>query len=319
MFAMLTIAEPAPRTGARSTSDDILRVLLYYDIWAYPLTAEEIRQFFPVRISARELHQRLAEAVSLNLLGEWEGFYFLPHQTEDIAARRRQKEAHARKLWRVARVSMHVIKRFPYVRGVFVSGELSKNVSTPESDIDFFVVTEPGRLWISRTLLILFKKIFLLNSRKYFCLNYFASSDDLREDERNVYVAAEVAHLKVLFNPSLFDAYIGANSWIREFFPNLDVRNLPGPHPSEGRSMLQAAIEAILEFLPVRQIDPILQRFWERSWSRRYADLEGGVRRKILRCAVSKSTAYIGDFETRVLREYALRLARSGLSTDEGL
>jgi hypothetical protein len=34
-----------------------------------------------------------------------------------------------------ARFFMHVIKRFPFVRGVFVSGELSKNVSPPKQNI----------------------------------------------------------------------------------------------------------------------------------------------------------------------------------------
>ena len=96
------------------------------------------------------------------------------------------------------------IKRFPFVRAVFLSGELSKNISSDDGDIDFMIVTEKNRLWICRTLLTFFKKIFLFNQKKYLCINYFVDEEHLHLPKKNIFTATEIAHVKPLFNFILF-------------------------------------------------------------------------------------------------------------------
>ena len=55
------------------------------------------------------------------------------------------------------------IAKFPYIECVSLSGALSKGYyDDDDGDFDFFIITKPNRLWIARTLLILYKKIFLL-------------------------------------------------------------------------------------------------------------------------------------------------------------
>ncbi len=41
-----------------------------------------------------------------------------------------------------------VIANFPFIQAVFISGSLSKHVMKPNSDIDFFIITKPDRLWL---------------------------------------------------------------------------------------------------------------------------------------------------------------------------
>ena len=84
---------------------------------------------------------------------------------------------------------------FPFVRGVFLSGSISKGFMSESDDIDYFIITAPGRLWLTRTLLILFKKIFLFNSFRNFCLNYFIDSENLYIPEHNRYTATEIVFL----------------------------------------------------------------------------------------------------------------------------
>ena len=71
------------------------------------------------------------------------------------------------------------MRLIPYVRGVFISGQLSRYIADQKSDIDYFIVTEPERLWIVRTLFVLFRRTFLLNNRKYFCTNYYVTTEKL--------------------------------------------------------------------------------------------------------------------------------------------
>ena len=293
---------------------DVLRTLLYYDIWKHPLTRREVYAFLPVNsMTLAEFEARLnAEGIGNSLCETRDHLYVRGHGDEIVDDRRRKEET-ADRLWRRAHMSMHIIKRFPFVRGVFVSGDLSKNVATPQSDVDFLIVTAPGRLWIARTLLILFKKIVFLNSKKYFCLNYFVSEDHLRVDEENIFVATEIAHLKALYNEVLFGRYMTANRWIRKYFPNFSVTHLAMQQVNNRRSVLQRVAEVLMLVLPLSRIDEFLRQTMEKVWARRYPRVDAETRKRILRCTHYESRAYVGDFEERILAEYRERLRQFGL------
>jgi hypothetical protein len=291
----------------------IVRTLLYYDIWSHPLTLHEIELFFPIPlVEPGALRSPLAGLVRSREILERDGFFFLPHRTSEVVPERRRKEKRARGYWKLARVSMHIIKRFPFVRAVMVSGELSKNVAAPDGDVDFFILTEPNRLWLTRSLLILFKKVFLLNRRKYFCLNYFASTNHLAEDEHNAYVAAEVAHVKPLYNSRLHRRYLEANAWIRDFFPNYDPCALPSPGVSESRSLMQPVFELILSVFPLDEIDRSLQQFWKTIWARRYPGAGPHRLERAFTTTPTISRAYVYDFCPEILEAYRAKLNMYG-------
>jgi predicted nucleotidyltransferase len=115
-----------------------------------------------------------------------------------------------------------LISKFPYVEAVAISGSLSKGYHDENSDIDFFVITKPGRLWICRTLLALFKKIFLLNSRKYFCINYFISASNLEIEEKNRFTATELKTLIPIIGEEIFEKFYTKNLWVNDYFPKFE-------------------------------------------------------------------------------------------------
>jgi hypothetical protein len=299
----------------RSLSDAILRTLLYYDIWQYPLNAKELFTFLPINsLSFDDFRRSLTDHGAGEMVVEHQGYYFLKDKNQSIVAQRATKERHARSMWRLARLAAYIIKCFPFVRAVFVSGDLSKNVTNRDSDVDFFIVTAPNRLWITRTLLILFKKVFLLNSKKFFCLNYFVSSDHLVLDERNVYVATEIAHLKPLFNSGLFFQYLHANDWINRFFPNFHITNLSLPRADEKRSLLQRFLELPFSFLPSDRIDRYLMRKMKIMWQKRYPEFDEETRNRIFRSTRNESRAYVGNFQAKILAIYDHKLRKFGVA-----
>jgi hypothetical protein len=231
---------------------EILQTLLYYDIWAFPLTLEELFTFMPVRVKQSGLlEDHLERLTERGDVGTSRGYFFVPQSGTNVVDVRLRRQSHARRMWLIARAATHVIKRCPFVRAVFVSGDLSKNVTDRASDIDFFIVTAPSRLWIARTLLILFKKVALLNRKKFFCLNSFISSDHLVIDDHNIYQASEVAQLKPLFQTGMYEQFLQSNTWIRDFFPNFSPDSLQRPCTNNRRSFLQALFEIPLGFLPL--------------------------------------------------------------------
>jgi hypothetical protein len=229
-------------------------------------------------------------------------------------------------MWRMGRAATFVIKRFPFVRGIMVSGDLSKNLATKGSDVDFFIITSPDRLWIARALLILFKKVFLFNSKKFFCLNTFLSSDRLTLDDKNIYVAAEVAYLKPMFNLRLFEEFRQANSWILDFFPNFDARFLPSPvtMARDRGSFLQKLLELPFTLIPSDGLDTLLLRMMEQVWKRRYPEIDSERRARSFRSTKTESRTYPTDYQELVLTWYAERRKAAfaspagGLSDDEG-
>jgi predicted nucleotidyltransferase len=82
-------------------------------------------------------------------------------------------------LLRKARKYCRVLRFFPGIRRVWLSGSVSMNASDADSDIDLFIETAPGRLWTARILATLYFQI--LGVRRYgnkvagrFCLSFFA-------------------------------------------------------------------------------------------------------------------------------------------------
>jgi len=211
-----------------SLRGDILRTLLYYDIFSYPLRLEEVFIFLPrnsitkeeLRIEIQRCNQEIASQ---------DGYFYVSTKLTDGKAPpadsvyvdlRRRRERISRRHWRIARLMTHIIKRCPFVRCVLVTGSLSKNSSDENSDLDFMVITKPGRLWISKTLLMLFKKIFLFNSYKYFCINFLLTEDNLESELKNIYTATEIATVKATYNEKLMERFLQCNRWINQFFPN---------------------------------------------------------------------------------------------------
>ncbi len=294
---------------------EVLKTLLYYDIWSYPLTAQELFTFLPVNsITFDQFKEALAREMDGTDILEHNGFFYVNGRTPLVVQERRRRAKHAQRMWYMAQAAMHIIKRFPFVRGVFVSGDLSKNATHRKSDVDFFILTEPNRLWISRSLLILFKKIFLLNKKKFFCLNLFATTESLEVKEQNIFLATEIATLKPLFNSALFYRYLEANSWIKQYFPNFDVGNIPLPKVSERVSTIQKFVELPFRMFDATRLDEKLMKTMERVWAKRYPEFDETTRRRIFRCTPHESRAYFGDFESKIIASYEQRLREFGVA-----
>ena len=150
---------------------ETLKTILYFYLFSYPLTLEEIHSYTTHENIDNTLEE-LNQLVEQNIITKIDDFYIYNNDYDSITKRLRGN-VEAEKIMKVASIKARFIAKFPYVKAVGISGSLSKGYFDEKSDIDFFVITQPNKLWISRTLLILYKKIFLLNSRKYFCINYF--------------------------------------------------------------------------------------------------------------------------------------------------
>jgi hypothetical protein len=307
---MISLDGTSLRTSpASGLENDILKVLLYFDVFRFPLTAREIFHFLPSNsITPSHVSAALQGPSLREMVTSENGYFFVSSVRGSYADERIEKERRAARLMKIARVMGKIISMFPYVRGVFLSGELSKGIASKKSDIDFVVVTQEGRLWIARTLLILFKKMFLLNRKRFFCVNHFVTAEHLRVDLRNIYTATEVATLLPLENDALFSWFLQENAWITQFFPNW---KFDGPNADSRRrkaGIIRNMLERVVPDRIASRLDRWLLSKWKRVWETRYAHLAEDERNRKYQCTEYLSTAYGEDYQEYILNSFQVRL-----------
>ncbi|QMW06571.1 nucleotidyltransferase domain-containing protein [Spirosoma foliorum] len=217
---------------------DTLNILVYSHIFQYPLSEKEI--FERGKIEADELVVCLSELVRERKIFLIDNFYCLRND-KTIIERRKNRNNRALKYMKIARIVTRIIINFPYIRAVFLSGSISKDCVDPDSDIDFFIITEPKRLWIVNFFCSCFRRFFLLNQSKFFCYNYLIDSKHLSIDERSLYTAIELKTLVPLFGYKYYKEMALENSWAADFFPRFSL--LPDKDVTKKQSFIQKVLE----------------------------------------------------------------------------
>jgi len=280
-----------------SISDNILKIILYYNIFHYPLTLEEIYAFYPSREITREQLEKVLDSLVAgheSLLGTHKGYYFTAPNMHYIEERLK-KEKTSSKHWKIARMMTMLIKTVPFVRGVLVTGSLSKNSSDESSDIDFLIICKENRLWITRTVLRLLTRVFQLYREKLFCPNYFLTENCLIIEDRNFFTATELAHVKVMYNTSLLDKLVQSNKWVEEYFPNYSksyfTQHISPFRTSDKPSAIQSLIELFFHGKLGDWIDDSLLRTMRRRLNNKFADFAAREKNKCFR--ISKNSAKV--------------------------
>ena len=220
----------------------ILSTLMYYDIFDYPLTEIELTKwlYMPEAHGAVDLVQVRDVLYKTDRLKPYietkNGFWFLHGRSTLV----KQRAARYRVAQYKYRKSLHIMKYFrflPFLRAVWITNTLSYNNTRDESDIDFFIVTKPGKIWLSRFLFVGALKMlgmrpgqFQTNKNKM-CLNFFISSSQLglpsmtlrnKADEIvDVHLASLSGLMVPLYDPeNLLEKFHATNDWMRAFFGN---------------------------------------------------------------------------------------------------
>jgi hypothetical protein len=195
---------------------ETLKTILYFSIFRYPLKIEEIHSYTNYE-SILDTEKELQHLIEEKILIKVDDFYVYGSDLDSVIKRLRGNMYAGRAL-KIARQKAKFIAKFPFVKAVGVSGSLSKGYYDNGSDIDFFVITEPNKLWLCRTILMLYKKIFLLNSRQYFCINYFVSTSQLEIEEKNRFTATEMKTLIPMQGKTVFEDFFRKNQWVNDYF-----------------------------------------------------------------------------------------------------
>lgn len=290
--------------------NNILAALAYFDMFNYPLTNTEIYLFLKNRCDIDDFRDALNSLIFDGAVYQFDNFYSLKNDPS-LIDRRRQGNKKAAELIKIAgRVSNWLI-RFPYVRGIAISGSLSKNFADENSDIDLFIITAPNRLWIARTLMHAFKKLtYLINKQDYFCMNYYVDEQQLEIVEQTVYTAIEVMTLMPLQGDALFERFYHANRWTKNYLPNKVLR-LSSARPVKN-SLFKNALEWLLNQPFGDAIDNLFMHITASRWLKKTAQMQLNAKGKVMGLAVDKHFAKPDpkNFQGDLLLRYETKVER---------
>ncbi len=125
-----------------------------------------------------------------------------------------------------------IFQSIPFVEQIFLCNSISFNSLNENSDIDLFIVTEPGRIrTVKFCSMILFTlkwaKRFWKKIRKKICLSFFITSDSqnlypISLPSLDIYLAYRIAHLVLIYQPNedVNNSFFESNKWIKWILPN---------------------------------------------------------------------------------------------------
>jgi len=217
----------------------ILRTIVYFDLFFYPLTELEIWkwQFHDRNYESGIMNQgyRLAEIVETieksealkNVLDFNNGFYYLKGREGLVEERKRRYVISDHKFKR-AKFWIGFLQYAPFVRAIAICNNLSYHNAKDSSDIDLLVIAEPEHIWTARFFLAGFLKLFRLRpgDRKNYdglCPSFFAAVNAL--DMEHLALKDGDPHFAFLTNDitpitgqnKYFEKFSADNLWVKKY------------------------------------------------------------------------------------------------------
>lgn len=291
-----------------TTGQNILNTLGYFDLFHYPLTRDEIYLFHPGNVSRMDIDTALGILLNKKSVFKLDEFYSLQSDFLIVERRRKGNDLAITQMKTAGKVAKF-LSGFPYVKGIAVSGSLSKNFANEKTDIDFFIITAASRLWIARTLMHLYKKItFLTGHQHWFCMNYYVDEAGLEIEEKNIFTAMEIVTLIPMYGRSSMAMFIAGNDWTKSYFP---VHGFTiGNTPEIKRGLFRKGIEKILSGRMGDVIDNWLMnttdRRWQKKAQRHQLNCKGGAMGMIVDPHFSKPDPK--NFQDKVVERYSAKV-----------
>src|SRR5690606_24954809 len=95
-----------------------------------------------------------------------------------------------------------------------------RNPSHPYDDLDYFLVTQSGRVWMARAFAVLLVRVFKLRG-VVICPNFVLAQDALAQARQDLYTAHEVSQVVTVYdNADIYARFRRENGWVLAHMPN---------------------------------------------------------------------------------------------------
>jgi len=160
---------------------EIKKVIVFFNLFDFPLTPYEIFIHLGLKYSLAEII--LALDSLRTVFDNKNGFYFLKGRESLVQLRQERYNYAVRKL-KIARRYAKIFARLPFIRVISSANVIGAHNMRDEGDIDLFIISALGRIWLSRFFCagiakILNKRPTQKIKRDKLCLSFYISEDNL--------------------------------------------------------------------------------------------------------------------------------------------
>lgn len=207
----------------------ILQTIVYSDIFAYPLTRDELWHFLKTKQPARKkdfvqaLHHLTPTILDKN------GYYFLRGRDAILNQRASREKSSKPKLIIASRIAKK-LSFIPTISFIGISGSLALSQASADDDIDLFIIVNAHTVWVSRLFILSLlalsgvrRKRMARETANKICTNMILDEQALQfsPSRHDTYTAHEIVQLKPLFNRNgCYQRFLSANNWVKNFMPN---------------------------------------------------------------------------------------------------
>jgi hypothetical protein len=297
--------------GLTPLESAILRTVAYADVFDFPVTASEIHRYLiGIPATQTEIDAALREDQFVSQHVERHGnYYTLPGRGALIEIRGLRQQT-ADSLWPAARRYAGIIARLPFVRMVAITGALAVDNPTDGDDIDYLIITEPGRLWLCRAMVIGVVRLAQLRG-DVLCPNFFLSEHSMLITEQTLFSAHELAQMVPIAGSDLYLRMMRTNQWMLDYLPNTGEQVRRFDLHCE-RHSLKSAVESLL----LTRLGAALERWEMRRKIAKLTRRLGDMQTHEVAFSADRCQAHFDQHEKYTMSAYALRLHR--LEADPG-
>lgn len=290
----------------------ILRTILYADVFNFPMTIAEIQHFLISEYSTTraEIEHSLQNSPLLQQYLTCTDGYVVLADRVSLIDQRKQREQASDYLWPLAMRYGKWLGHLPFVRMVTLTGALAmRNASAHTDDLDYLIVTAPHRVWLARACAILVVRLVKLRG-VVICPNYVLAEDALEQDQKDLFIAHEIAQMIPVYGEGLYQRFRAANHWADEELPNAHDAFYSGPDETPGGVWL--VFKRFAEWLLRGKLGDALES-WEYQRKLRRFEADARTPHSAAQLDESRVKGHFNDYGHPVLRQYQQRLREYGL------
>ena len=218
--------------GAACLCARVWLVLAYSAVFEFPLTKSEVgRRFWQFAgetlPSQGQIETSLFRLLSIGVVNKSGKWWYLSSQPQ--APNNRSKwEINSKQKVEEAAPAISFLAKLPWVVGVAITGSVAVDSAKVDDDVDFLIVTEPNRLWLTRVLTLLFaikygkRRSFAREESNSWCFNLWLTTRALAvpTDRHTLYTAYEVCQANWVVNKhQIAQQFLINNMWVEPILP----------------------------------------------------------------------------------------------------
>lgn len=209
---------------------EILRTIIWFDLFYHPLSSWELFKFLNIKVDYNDFLVALSSLSAESKIKDVYSFWCLSGRENIIEERFKRFNYFKYKIKRAKRFTK-IISFFPVVKGVFIGNIIGDHNLRKGSDIDFFIITKNGKIWITRFFCTFIAKFLGLRPNKKtkenkICLSFYIDESNLNLEKylyskNDKYFIYWLANLEpIFFRKDILNKFWFNNVWLNKYLPN---------------------------------------------------------------------------------------------------